>query len=240
MTEYKYVDIYLYNSITKEFMSKGKSDKNPLDPNTPIIPACSTTIEPPDKQDGYATVWVGNKWEYKEDHRNEIWYNSKTKKLETIDFIGTLDDFYYTPDSPIANPPEGNYWYFDKENNEWVADVNLYKQYVLNTFEYYWNIKFNTPFEFNGFRYIAMWRELYTSIWVALKDGIKSEYRLQDYDGKYNKVDVVSMKEIITKISDIVDEIYTDKQDLFLFFNKNNNLEQLQNKFQEFIDKVYS
>ena len=42
---YKYVDIYLYDPITKEFMAKGKSDKNPLDPETPIIPACATTVD---------------------------------------------------------------------------------------------------------------------------------------------------------------------------------------------------
>lgn len=240
MNEYKKIDIYLYDSITKEFMAKGISNDNPLDPENPLIPRYATTIEPPDKLDGYAIVWVGNKWEYKEDHRGEIWYNSKTKKIETINFIGILDDFYYTPDSVIANPPEGDYWIYDKETNTWIADITLYKQYVLNNFSFYWDLKFNTPFEFNGYRYIAQWRDLYTSIWVALKDGIKSEYRLQDYDGKYNIVDKISMKDIISKISDVVDEMYMDKQNLLLYFQKNNDFEQLSKKFQEFIDKVYS
>lgn len=237
--EYKTVDIYLYDPITKEYTTQGKSDKNPLDPDTPIIPACSTTIKPPEKQEGYVVVWVGNKWEYKEDHRNEVWYNANTKELETIDFIGILPNYYYSPDAPIANKPEGDYWIYDSNTQTWVGDALLYKKYVLNNFEYYWNIKLDTPFELDGYKYIASWRELYTSIWVTLRDGIKSEYRLQDYDGKFNTVNAETMKPIIVKMSDINDEMYMDKQNLEVYFAKTNDFNKLENKFNEYIKKEY-
>ena len=237
--DYKIVDIYLYDPITKEYTEQGKSNRNPLDPETPIIPANSTTIVPPEKQEGYAIVWVGNKWEYKEDHRNELWYNAKTKRIETIDFIGVLPNNYYTADSPIANKPDGDYWVYDAENKIWVGDVLLYKQYILKEFPNYWDIKQNTPFELDGFRYIASWRELYTSIWVTLKDGIKTEYRLQDFDGKFNSVNFNTMKPIITKMSDINDEMYLDKQNLEVYFAKTNDFDKLCKKFEEYIKKEY-
>lgn len=236
---YKIVDIYLYDPITKEYTIQGKSERNPLDPETPIIPACSTTIKPPEKQEGYAVVWVGNKWEYKEDHRGEVWYNSNTKTTEIIEFIGILPNYYYSPDSPIANQPEGFYWIYDSDTQTWVGDSVLYKQYVLSEFDNYWNIKQNTPFELDGYKYIASWRELYTSIWVTLRDGIKSEYRLQDYDGKFNTVNAETMKPIIIKMSDINDEMYIDKQNLEVYFAKTNDFNKLQNKFEEYIKKEY-
>ena len=97
----------------------------------------------------------------------------------------------------------------------------------------------NTPYEFNGFRYIASWRDLYTSIWVTLKDGIKDEYRLQDYDNKFNVVTAKTMKPIIEKMTDINDEMFIDKHNLQLYFLKNDNFEQLQAKFDEYTKKVY-
>lgn len=239
MADYKQVDIYIYDPVTKEFIAKGLSERNPLDPETPIIPGCSTTLLPLDKKDGYATVWVGNKWEYKEDHRHETWFNAKTNRLEEIDFIGELDNYYFSPDSVRANKPEGDYWQYDSQNDTWVGDAGLYKIYVNSMADTYWNLMQNTPFEFNGFKYIAAWRDLYTSIWVTLRDGIKEQYRLQDYDGKFNVVNKETMKPIIIKMSDINDEMYTDKHNLQLFFIQNNDFDKLQKAFNSFITKKY-
>ena len=239
MQDYKQVDIYVYDPVTKEFLAKGVSDRNPLDPDTPIIPGYSTTIIPPDKKDGYTIVWVGNKWEYKEDHRGETWFNATTEKLEEIEFIGELNNCYYSPDSVRANKPEGDYWKYDSETDTWIGDSGLYKLYVNSMADTCWDIKQNSPFEFEGFRYIASWRDLYTSIWVTLKDGIKEQYRLQDYDGKFNIVTKETMKPIIVKMSDINDEMYTDKHNLQLFFIQNDDFNKLQKAFETFITKEY-
>ena len=111
--------------------------------------------------------------------------------------------------------------------------------YVLNNFSNYWELKLNTPFTFEGFKYLPAWRELYTSIWVALKDGLKEEYRLQDCDSKYNTVNKETMKPLITKMSDINDQMYVDKQNLEKFFMINNNFEVLQKEFETWLSKTY-
>lgn len=231
--------IYNYDPITKEYTNEGLAQENPLVESEYLIPAHSTKIKPIDVKEGYAVVWSGSDWQYKEDHRGETWFNGSTLTLETVDFIGELPNYYYAPDSPIAQKPEGEYWEFDTEKQEWFGNPTLYKMYVLDSFSRYWELKLNTPFTFEGFRYLPAWRELYTSIWVALKDGLKEEYRLQDCDSKYNTVNKETMKPLITKMSDINDQMYVDKQNLEKFFMINNNFEVLQKEFETWLSKTY-
>lgn len=239
MKDFKQITIYNYDPTTKEFTSAGLSERNPLDPETPIIPSCATTIVPLEIKSGYAIVWVGNKWQYREDHRGESWYNSKTKNIEVIDFIGTLPSNYYTLDSAIVNKPDGDYWDFDSDLQEWVGNSTKYKLYVLNNFNSYWEIKQNTPFTFENHQYLPEWRDLYNSIYSTLKDGIKTEYRLQDYNGEYINVTLTTMKPIYAKMADVVDQMYRDKQDLEAYFKVENDFNKLQAKFQEWIKKSY-
>lgn len=231
--------IYNYDPITFEYISTGNADRNPLNAEEPIIPACSTTIEPPKYIEKYTIIWVGNKWEYKEDHRGEMWYNAVTKSIETIDFIGILPNYYYTPDSTIANKPDGDYWVYDSNTDTWVGNSLLYKQYILNIFSSYWEEKQNIPYEFEKYRYIPAWRDLYDSIFNTLNNGIKQEYRLQDYDGKYNIVTLETMRPIYKKMADIVDEMYVDKQDLEAYFKIENEFDKLENMFNTWVSKQY-
>lgn len=231
--------IYNYDPITFEYISSEEAGRNPLNPNEPIVPACATIIEPLDAIEKYAIVWIGNKWEYKEDHRGELWYNSISKDMEVIKFIGTLPNYYYAPDSTIANKPDGDYWVYDSDNNTWIGNSLLYKQYVLSIFPNYWSEKQNIPFKFKGFKYIPAWRDLYDSIFNTLNNGIKQEYRLQDYDGKYNTVTLDTMKPIYTKMADIVDEMYVDKQNLESYFKTENDFSKLQNAFDNWVSKIY-
>lgn len=233
------IDIYNYDPITLEYTTKGIADRNPLNSEEPIIPACATTIAPPEYIDKYAIIWVGNKWEYREDHRNELWYNINNDEVELIDFIGLLPNYYVAPDSAIANKPDGDYWKFDSETNKWVGDSLLYKRYVYENFDKYWDIKQSTPFELDGFKYLPSWRDLYDSIFNTLNNGIKKEYRLQDYNGKYNTVTLKTMKPIYIKIADVVDEMYIDKQDLEAYFKSENNFNKLEKKFNAWLQKEY-
>lgn len=235
----KDIFVYNYDPITKEFTTIEKAGRNPLNPNEPIVPACATLVKPLDTLDGYAIIWVGNKWEYKEDHRKETWFNAQTDTIEIIQFIGELPNYYYTLDSTRANKPDGTYWLYDQESDKWVGNALLYKQFILSTFNAYWEQKQNTPFEFEGFKYIPAWRELYTSIWVSLRDGIKDNYRIQDCDGKLNNVDINSMKNIIIKMSDVNDQMYIDKHNLEAYFKTENNFDKLQNKFNQWLNKKY-
>ena len=231
--------IYNYDPITFEYTFKGEAERNPLNSAEPIIPACATIIEPPKQIDKYAIVWIGNKWEYREDHRGEVWYNSVAKNIEKINFIGILPNFYYPPDSTIANKPDGDYWVYDADTQSWVGNALLYKQYILSIFPNYWEQKQSIPYEFDGYRYIPAWRDLYDSIFNTLNNGIKEEYRLQDYDGKYNTVNLKTMKPIYTKMADIVDEMYIDKQNLEAYFKTENEFDKLENMFNAWVLKQY-
>lgn len=233
------MDIYNYDPITFEYTTKGEADINHLDPEHPIVPACATTIAPPEHIDKYAIVWVGNKWEYKEDHRGELWYNSITKITEVIEFIGDIPDYYYPPDSSIANKPDGDYWQYDSDTESWVGNALLYKKYILEIFQNYWDAKQNIPFELEGHKYIPAWRDLYDSIFNTLNNGIKKEYRLQDYDGNYNNVTLKTMKPIYTKMAEIVDEMYIDKQDLEAYFKSENDFNKLEKAFNAWLKKEY-
>ena len=231
--------IYYYDPITFEYTHLGESQPNPVNPDYPLIPPCATIVEPQTYKEGYTNIWVQTHWEYTEDHRGELWYNVRNKRLEVINFIGQLPNYYYTPDSPIANPPEGSYWVWDETKETWVPNVALYKIEILNSFTKFWTVKENTPYTFNGHRYVSKWRDLYNSIYSTFKDGIKDQYRLQDYDGNLFYVNQTQMREIYVKMAEVVDEMYMDKQDLEVFFKENNDYAQLSQKLQEYLNKKY-
>ena len=109
----------------------------------------------------------------------------------------------------------------------------------MSIFSTYWDEKQKIPYEFDGYRYTPAWRDLYDSIFNTLNNGIKNEYRLQDYDGKYNIVTLKTMKPIYKKMADIVDEMYMDKQDLEAYFKTENDFNMLQNKFNSWLLKEY-
>lgn len=231
--------IYFYNPNTFEYTYSGEAQYDPVNPDYPLVPPCATLVEPLPNEEGYVNIWCKTHWEYTEDHRGETWYNANLKKLVVINFIGQLPDYYYTPDSPIANPPEGSYWEWDNKNQKWIPNVSLYKIEVYNSFNKIWEYKNNIPYTFDGHRYLSKWRDLYNSIYSTLKDGIKDQYRLQDYDGGLFYVNQTQMREIYIKMAEVVDEMYMDKQDLELFFKENNDYQQLSLKLQEYLSKKY-
>lgn len=231
--------IYHYHPETFEYYASEPAQPSPANPDEYIIPACATAEVPPEPIENFAIVFNGIKWTYKQDHRGEVWYNFNTKSLETINFIGVLPEYYYAPDSKIANPPEGDYWEYDKKKDEWVGNATAYKLYIQNNFDSYWDSKQNTPFLFEGYSYLPAWRDLYCNIYSTLKDEIKSEYRLEDANGQYITVNKTSMKKIYAKMANVVDEMYIDKQNLEQYFKLENNFKLLQEKFNSWVNKQY-
>lgn len=231
--------IYNYEPQTKEYINSEEAPKNPLVEGEYLMPAHSTDVKPPKQKTGYTLVWIGNKWVNKEDHRGEIWYNLETKQKEVITFIGPIPKNYISEDDKRANPPEEPYYVYDAELNEWVGDSVLYKNYVLYNFETNWNTKLETPYEFEGHLYKPSWRDLYDSIYNTLKENVKPTYRLQDAKGELFTVNFKEMKPIYVKMANIVDEIYTDKQDLEIYFKIENDFSKLQEYFNNWVNKQY-
>lgn len=234
------VKIYHYHAKTKEYLYESFSDKNPLNPDEPIIPAFATTIQPLEIKSGKAIVWVGNKWEYKEDHRDEIWYNAKTSNIEKIDFIGEIPSYYFSVDSNRANKPEGNYWEYDSDNDTWVGNLGLYKTYIEQTMSFVWDIKQETPFEFEGHKFLPNWKEQYMSIWNSLNSGFKTEFKIRDYDGVYINVTKDSFKPIVQKIIEVNDEMVLDKAQIKDYIVKSNDFNKLEEKYNNWLKKIYN
>lgn len=65
---------YKYNADTKEYLYSEEAFLDPLETEAQgkpvyLLPADSTFIEPLTAKEGYAVVWSGTAWAYKEDHR---------------------------------------------------------------------------------------------------------------------------------------------------------------------------
>lgn len=58
------MDIYNYDSATGIYLGASVSDPDPLDPENRLLPAFSTTIEPPVEITGYDRVFVDAGWQY--------------------------------------------------------------------------------------------------------------------------------------------------------------------------------
>ena len=234
---YKVVDIYIYDPITKEFLCEDKSTKNQVNPNNPIIPACATTVKPPKAKTGNTVIWAGNKWKQYEDHRGEEWYNIETETIEIITELGDIPPKYVSTDSVRANKPDGDYWDYDSDSDQWVANVYRYKVYLSQVIPSNWEIKFTKEFELDGYYYLPSWKTLYNEIYTMLRDNIKDEYRLRDNHSQYNTVDKNSMKKIIGYMSDVVDKLYLEKQDLTDYILYEKDYDKIKKAYTEWLNK---
>lgn len=93
--------IYNYNPVTGEFLSQGLADADPLEQDNWLIPANSTTEQPPSTQPKQVAVFSGNQWDVKPDHRGEIWFDAEGNEIK-IDQIGIIPDTSWTLEKPPA------------------------------------------------------------------------------------------------------------------------------------------
>lgn len=66
--------IYHYHPITGEFITEGIADADPLVPDNWLIPAHSTTEQPPPKESGKAIVFENGSWKTVLDLRGTVYY----------------------------------------------------------------------------------------------------------------------------------------------------------------------
>lgn len=70
---------YKYNADTKEYLYAEDAFIDPLETEQQgkevyLLPADSTFTEPLEAKKGYAVCWIGEAWEYKEDHRGASYW----------------------------------------------------------------------------------------------------------------------------------------------------------------------
>ena len=86
--------IYNYNKDTKEYVSTTQASENPLEKGKYLIPANATTISINTDKDGFVQVFdeANQKWDYVEDNRGKIVYDTTTKQESKVDYLGAIKD----------------------------------------------------------------------------------------------------------------------------------------------------
>lgn len=89
--------IYLYDAITKEFISKYDAQESPLEKGVFLTPESSTAITPITSASGKFQYFNGTSWQLKDDTRG-IWYDSTGISIEVDNlFTPISSDWLRTP-----------------------------------------------------------------------------------------------------------------------------------------------
>ena len=130
--------VYNYNPATKEYIGTSEAFISPLDeqqrnheigfyddPNSYLIPANSTLIEPPIKENGFALVFdVGaGVWIKKIDKRGIEIYNTVTLEKSRIENFGEGIPFGWTSIIPTSDNVK-----WDNKNSVWIDDIDKLKK----------------------------------------------------------------------------------------------------------------
>lgn len=86
--------VYSYSKKTMEYIGHEEALLDPIGKN-PMLPASSTTVEPPTVGAGTVAVFDADQdmWTIQEDHRGKEYYQGRTP-AGVIDFIGALPEGY--------------------------------------------------------------------------------------------------------------------------------------------------
>ena len=94
---------YNFDPVTHEYTGRETAQENPKQPGEYLIPAHSTLTEPPALREGYARVWNGEAWDYREDHRGAtIWRDHFTSR--TVEELGPIPEGWslIRPTEPVT------------------------------------------------------------------------------------------------------------------------------------------
>lgn len=87
--------IYIYDSITKEYLYNQEAQRNPKRPTEYLTPANSTAEQLPTyDKDTETAVFVDNHWKIEPDYRGQEVLNLLTLQFETVNYIGATKPNY--------------------------------------------------------------------------------------------------------------------------------------------------
>lgn len=98
------MNIYHYSGTTGEYLGTSVADADPLTPNAFLIPACSTTVEPPTAPAGQVAVFSNNQWALFNDFRGTQYWTEDAIS-HTVTAIGPLPSgaILVAPPAPAPN-----------------------------------------------------------------------------------------------------------------------------------------
>lgn len=98
------MEIWNYDSSTKELVGSSQARVDPMSPEQYLLPAFATTIRPPEKDEGCTIIFSGGQWIQVEDHRGETWWETYDRSV-IIQKIGNPFDIGLNRDRPPAPIP---------------------------------------------------------------------------------------------------------------------------------------
>ena len=87
--------IYIYDTVTKEYLYKQEAQRNPKRPTEFLMPANSTAEQLPTyDKDSETAVFVDGHWKIEPDYRGQEVLNLLTLQFETVNYIGAIKPNY--------------------------------------------------------------------------------------------------------------------------------------------------
>ncbi|CFQ33733.1 tail fiber assembly protein [Yersinia aleksiciae] len=120
--ENRIITVYNYSPATGEFI--GQSDA--FIPANTGLPAYSAFIAPPQIMNGYSVVFIDDKWQLIEDHRQKIVFDTATVQSVTIDKLGGIPKNFtvVSPSTPF-DQWDGSEWRVD--NDKIAASARIHR-----------------------------------------------------------------------------------------------------------------
>ena len=94
---------YSYNTEGNAFTGKFPAIKNPMRQSEYLLPAMATFKKPPETKENEVAIWTGSDWTIEPDFRGQLQVNVETKKISTIEYIGSIKAGFQKVSEDIAN-----------------------------------------------------------------------------------------------------------------------------------------
>lgn len=124
--------VYNYDKYTKEYISSEVAFKDIVASKREgkdifLIPAFSTTVEPPSlsEDENKVLVWNGEQWVKKDDYRGRVIYNVETGEQKVVESIGPLPLGYSLNNKPTLNQLKAQYLGLLKVNIDKYLSNNI-------------------------------------------------------------------------------------------------------------------
>jgi hypothetical protein len=117
------MQVYNYHPITGEYVGKGVADPSPAEPGEFLLPAFSTSIEPPVPGSNQAAVYQSGAWALVPDYRGSTWWKQDGTQY-IIDELGTAPEATDTDHDPrpsVYHVWSGSEYVLDRE--AWLNSV---------------------------------------------------------------------------------------------------------------------
>jgi len=122
------MNVYHYNSVTKEYVGISQANESPLEPGEYLIPANSTTIAPQNVGQNQVSVYESGVWSIKDDYRGTKYYKKSNGEEHTITEINDT-----VPSDSVTTAPTQGLFKPSWNVSVWEETALIYKTLPVET-----------------------------------------------------------------------------------------------------------